>query len=203
MSLDTNIQDLATRMGTEAKALRALINGNLTDLSGLNTTAKNNLVAAINEVLVNAGSGSGDLVSTNNLSDVADPAASRTNLDIFSQAEVTAAIAAAVAGVSLAGLGGLTQAEVDARAQVVLDANVGAAPGALDTIQEIANALQDNPDVITDILTAQSNRLRFDAAQVLDAVQQTQAQDNMQVYSRTDIGSITTNYVTIFETALV
>ena len=30
---------------------------------------------------------------------------------------------------------------------------VGATPGALDTLQEIATALQDNPDVITEILT--------------------------------------------------
>jgi len=57
MSLEAQLTTLATRAGTENKAIRTLLNGNLVDLSGLNTTAKNNLVAAINEVLVTAGAG--------------------------------------------------------------------------------------------------------------------------------------------------
>ena len=50
MSLITRIQDLATRISTECKALRTLINGNAADLSTLTTSAKGNLVAAINEL---------------------------------------------------------------------------------------------------------------------------------------------------------
>ncbi|MGH0331006.1 hypothetical protein [Sinorhizobium meliloti] len=50
MSLQTNLSNLATRTGNEAKALRTLINGNLTDLSTLTTTQKASLVAAINEL---------------------------------------------------------------------------------------------------------------------------------------------------------
>lgn len=50
MSLASNIQTYATRAGGEAKALRTLINGNAADLSGLSTTAKTNLVAALNEL---------------------------------------------------------------------------------------------------------------------------------------------------------
>ena len=50
MSLVTNITNLATRIATEVKAIRTLVNGNATDLSSLNTTNKTNLVAAINEV---------------------------------------------------------------------------------------------------------------------------------------------------------
>lgn len=49
-TLETRLRDLATAIGTNAKALRTLINGNLADLSALTTTAKGNLVAAINEV---------------------------------------------------------------------------------------------------------------------------------------------------------
>lgn len=62
MSLSTNVSDLATRVGTEAKALRTLINGNAADLSSLNTTAKTNLIAAINEIeaAVSAASGIDD-----------------------------------------------------------------------------------------------------------------------------------------------
>jgi len=50
MSLAQRLTDLATRIATEAKALRTLVNGNAADLSALNTTAKTNLVAALNEV---------------------------------------------------------------------------------------------------------------------------------------------------------
>lgn len=50
MSLATNIQNFATRVATEVKALRTLLNGNAADLSSLATTAKGNLVAAINEL---------------------------------------------------------------------------------------------------------------------------------------------------------
>lgn len=50
MSLSTNISNLATRVATEIKAVRTLVNGNASDLSSLTTTAKSNLVAAINEL---------------------------------------------------------------------------------------------------------------------------------------------------------
>lgn len=49
-TLETRLRDLATAIGTSVKALRTLVNGNAADLSALTTTAKNNLVAAINEV---------------------------------------------------------------------------------------------------------------------------------------------------------
>lgn len=49
-TLETRLRDAFTRVGTEAKALRTLINGNAADLSSLQTTAKGNLVAALNEL---------------------------------------------------------------------------------------------------------------------------------------------------------
>jgi len=55
MPLATNVTNLATRVATESKSLRVLINGNLADLSSLSTTAKSSLVAAINEVRATAG----------------------------------------------------------------------------------------------------------------------------------------------------
>ncbi len=50
MSLSTNVTDLATRVGTECKSLRVLLNGNAADLSALTTAAKASLVAAVNEL---------------------------------------------------------------------------------------------------------------------------------------------------------
>jgi phosphopantothenoylcysteine synthetase/decarboxylase len=67
MSLATNLQSLATRMATECKALRTLINGNLADLSALTTTAKTSLVAAINEVKAAQGSSVIDDATTGTL----------------------------------------------------------------------------------------------------------------------------------------
>lgn len=50
MALDTIFAALAEEIGNEHKALRMLINGNVVDLDALTTTAKANLVEALNEV---------------------------------------------------------------------------------------------------------------------------------------------------------
>lgn len=50
MSLATNVSDLATRIATEVKAVRTLLNGNAANNAALTTTAKGNLVLAINEL---------------------------------------------------------------------------------------------------------------------------------------------------------
>lgn len=55
MSLATNLANLATRIATEFKSVRGLINGGGTSLSALVTTDKSNLVAAINEVSAAVG----------------------------------------------------------------------------------------------------------------------------------------------------
>ena len=49
-SLQVRITDLATRVATEIKSVKTLINGNAADLSALTTTQKTSLVAAINEL---------------------------------------------------------------------------------------------------------------------------------------------------------
>ena len=79
MSLETNLVNFATRVATETKALRTLINGNATDLTALTTTAKGNLVAAINEVAaevdtIQSGGVATDLESLTDV-DLTSPAA--------------------------------------------------------------------------------------------------------------------------------
>lgn len=49
-TLETRLRDLATAIGTALKATRTLVNGNAADLAALNTAAKSNLVAALNEL---------------------------------------------------------------------------------------------------------------------------------------------------------
>lgn len=168
--LITNVQNLATRIGTELKAHKNLINGNAADLTALTTTNKTNLVAALNEIkaavtaiqpgaqINDAAAGSTTTYSSNKITDL-----------------VTTAINQILAG----------------------------APAALDTLNEIDAALGNDANFAGTMTAALANRVRFDAAQVLTSGQQQQAQDNLSVYSRTQIGDLTVNLVTVFEAALV
>lgn len=68
-TLETRLNNLATRVATECKSLRTLVNGNTTDLSALTTTAKTSLVAALNELqseinAVSGGAGINDSLSS-------------------------------------------------------------------------------------------------------------------------------------------
>jgi hypothetical protein len=59
-TLITRLGDLITALGTDYKQLRTWITGSSTgDLTGLNTTAKNSLVDAVNEVKTTADSAGG------------------------------------------------------------------------------------------------------------------------------------------------
>jgi hypothetical protein len=156
MSLEVNIKNSLTRIASEFKTVKTIISGNSSgSLSSLTTTQKTNLVAAINELkgMIDAvaGGGAGDLLSANNLSDVAN------------------------AAIALANLGGLNQTQVDARVQQI----VGAAPGALDTLAEIATALGNDANFASTVTTALANRVRFDSPQTLTAGQITQVLTNI------------------------
>lgn len=61
----------------------------------------------------------------------------------------------------------------------VLDVLVNGAPTALDTWLELVGAIEADQASITSILTALNNRLRFDAAQTLTALQKAQAIANL------------------------
>jgi hypothetical protein len=237
MSLQTRIQDLATRIGTEFNTVRAekadaVHTHTASQITDFDAEVANNSAVAANTAKVSAdGSigthsdvdltgivdgnllawnnaagrfepstpgGGGDLLASNNLSDLASIPTARTNLGVDSSAEVDAKVAA----VTLASLGGLTQAEVDARANIAVATVVDGAPAALDTLNEIAAALQDDANVVNDILAAQALRVRVDAAQTFSAGQLAQGQSNLNVVDAADIGNTDTNYVTTFESAL-
>lgn len=126
MSLSSNVADLATRVATEIKAKATQINGNAPDLSALTTTAKTNLVAAINEVnsavagssgIDDGATGTSTTWSSSKISGeisdavaaVPDPAdlindAAASTASVYSSTKTDAQIAAAVAGVDLTDL---------------------------------------------------------------------------------------------------
>ena len=154
MSLVVRLTDLSTRIATEVKALRTLINGNAADLSALTTTNKTNLVAALNELkaLIPAASASIDDAST---------AAGTTWSSTKINSQINAAIAALVNG----------------------------APGASDTLKELA-------DQLAALVQADTGLLSFAGAQTLTPTQKTQGCNNLGV------GEPETDFVTVFNTGL-
>ena len=74
-------------------------------------------------------------------------------------------------------MGGLDQSAVDARVQLIVDS----APGALDTLNEIAAALGDDANFAATIATQMSDRVRFDAPQTKSVGEQAQACANIGV----------------------
>ena len=172
-TLVTRISDLATRISTEAKAIRTLVNGNAADLSSLQTTAKSNLVTAMNEL-----KGQIDALQAASGAQINDGATASTT-QTYSINKIKDLLSEAVAALT------------------------NGAPAALDTIDELAAALGDDANFGATVLAALGNRVRVDAAQALTAGQQTQARSNIGALAAADVGNTDTNFVTTFENGLV
>jgi hypothetical protein len=157
MSLQARIETLATRIAQEFNTT----NGKIGNLAGLSTTAKANLVAAINEVA--AAVASGALIDDQNVA---------TTTTYSSDKIVT--------------LLNALKAEI-----------LGGADAAYDTLLELQQAIQADQSGLTALTTAVANRVRFDAAQTLTTAEQAQACANIGV------GDPETNFVAVFEAALV
>jgi hypothetical protein len=152
--LVTRLKDLATRIATEVKSVRTLVNGNAADLSGLSTTAKTNLVAAVNEVsaaVAQANAGTAALIS--------DTTSGATKT--WSSQKI-----------------GL---EIAAQTKAVKDQLTNGASAALDTLSELAAALGNDANFAATTSAALASRVRFDAAQTLTAAQKTQAGANIGI----------------------
>lgn len=187
MSLVTQISSLATRIGTEFKAVRATEGS----LSSLTTTDKTSLVGAINEVKA-AGSSGGTTAATvgaaiNGTSTKATPVAADA------LAILDSAAANALAKITYSSLTTAITASI-----------VAGAPAALDTLNELSTALGGDANFAATTATALGNRLRVDtAAQGLTGTQQQNARTNIAVYSTTEVGDPTTDFVATFNAALV
>ena len=172
-SLTTRLGDLATRIATECKSLRTLINGNAADLSSLTTTTRTNLVAAINEVkgLITAGGA------------VIDDEATEGSDVTWSIDKILAELAA-------------TQA-------AAVDAITNGASAAYDTLVEIQALLEGDAADIATITTALGNRVRTDtASQGLNSTQQANARTNIAAAGSAEIGTPDTDFVSTFESGL-
>ncbi|MDI6527354.1 hypothetical protein QMA71_17605 [Pseudomonas otitidis] len=160
--METRLIALAQAIGSDVKSLRAAQG----DLTSLSTTAKGNLVAAINEVFalvgaggvqIDDGAGNGDTVVTWSADKIFD--------------------------------------SIELAKQAVKDSILGGAGAALDTLKELADALNNDPNFAATIATQISNRVRYDAAQTLTTAQRLQACQNI------GIGDPEADFVAAYNTA--
>lgn len=162
MSLEAKIIALAQAIGSDIKTLTTKQG----DLTALATTAKGNLVAAINEIhaalggagaAINDAAGNGDTTVTWSADKIYDT--------------------------------------IEAAKVAVTNSLTDGAASTLDTLNELATALGNDPNFAATIATGLANRVRFDAAQTLTLPQQQQACANIGV------GDPDHNFVTDYNTA--
>lgn len=158
MSLETRLVSLAQAIGADIKSLTA----SQGSLSGLNTTTKASLVAAINE-LVSAVGGAGAQIN--------DAAGNGDTLVTWSADKIYDSIEAAKAAVT--------------------NSLVNGAAAALDTLQELAAALGNDPNFATTIAASVASRVRFDDVQTLTAPQKAQALANIGGAAAADLAALT------------
>ncbi|MHC2016317.1 hypothetical protein [Methylobacterium sp. CM6247] len=178
MSFATNVQNLATRIATECKSIRALVNGNAVDNAALITTAKGNLVAAINEVKAQANS-----LAASGGATINDASTSSTT-QTYSIDKI--------------------RSELSSTAASVKNEILGGAGAAYDTLKELQDLLTGEQSAIDAINTALGNRLRVDVAnQSLTTTQQANGRTNLDVYGKTEIGNPETDFTATFVAGLV
>lgn len=168
MTLEQRIILLAQAMGADVKTL-TLAQGSL---SALTTTAKGNLVAAINELHAAVGSAGAA---------IDDGAGAGATTVTWSANQIHSTIEAA----KLAIKNELTDG----------------AGAALDTLKELADALGNDPSFAATIAAELANRVRYDAAQTLTAPQQAQARTNIGAQAASEIGDPDRDFVGDYNTA--
>ena len=80
---------------------------------------------------------------------------------------------------------------------------LGGADAAYDTLVEIQQLLQNGTTGLDALLAAVNNRVRYDAAQTLTEPEQLQARTNIGAVAAVDVGNTDTDFVIVFQGALV
>lgn len=173
MTLEQRLILLAEAIGTDIKALRA----SQGTLSALTTTNKTSLVAAINELktITDGLSGGGGGAT------IDDGAGDGDTTVTWSADKIFDAIAAAKAALK--------------------NELVDGAGAALDTLNELADALNNDPNFAATIATQIAARVRYDAAQTLTEPEKTQARDNIGAQSAAAVGDTERDFVADYDAA--
>ena len=132
-------------------------------LSALNTTTKTSLVAAINELMTLIGSAGASI----------DDGAGNGNTAVTWSADKIFD-------------------SIEAAKTAVKNDLINGAGAALDTLNELAAALGNDPSFAATIAAEVANRVRYDAAQTLTSPQQTQARTNIGAAAASDVSGLLT-----------
>lgn len=171
MTLEQRLILLAQAIGGDIKTL-TVAQGSLTSLT---TTAKSNLVAAINELksITDGLAGGGAAIN--------DAAGDGDTTVTWSANKIFDSIAAAKAALK--------------------NELVDGAGAALDTLNELADALNNDPNFAATIATEIANRVRYDAVQTLTEPQKAQARANIGAQAASDVGDTDRDFVGDYNTA--
>lgn len=165
---------LVQAIGPDIKGLKTSVG----DITTLSTTAKSNLVAAINELYT----------AVTNVVTIDDAAGTGATTVTWSADKIYTAIELAK--------------------QAVKDQIIDGASAALDTLKELQNAINNDPTFATTILDALGKRVRVDAEQIFTNAEKTQGRTNIGAASAADLatltadlGDLTTDLVAIYNAA--
>ena len=148
MTMETRLIALAQAIGADIKDLR----GKQGDLTSLATTAKGNLVAAINEIygllgsvgaIIDDGAGDGDTSVTWSADKIHD--------------------------------------SIEAATTALRNSLVNGAGAALDTFKELQDAIGNDPSFAATLATQMSKRVRVDAAQTFTTDEKLQGCNNLGI----------------------
>lgn len=196
-TLEARLIALAQALGGDVKTLTNSIGV----LTSLNTTAKTNLVAALNEALAATATNTNKIGDTGTLTTTA-----KTSL-VAALNEVNAALGsiALIDDLAAASVTDKTYSanKISTLISAAVAGLVASSPLALDTLNELSNALANDPSFAATIATALGNRVRVDAAQTFTALEQAQARTNIGAVGSAELGTIDHDFVADYTAAKV
>jgi len=190
MTQNTNLANFAAEVGSDIKTANdnhaifaAFLNGNAADLTGLSTSAKNNLVAAINEVLgiaqAAANSGYTDGQADSRVQAAKGSLTTAASDKWASTADLIAELANVQANAVTAAVNQITDGAGDA----------------YNTLKEIQTDLEGDQTVLDNLMAAVSKRVAVDQVQSFSAAEKLQGCENL------GIGDPTTDFLTAYTNA--
>lgn len=216
MSLQTQIESLATRIATEFKTVKSKIAGNTSgDLSGLTTTVKTSILAAINELVSSLGA------KQNALGFTPENAANKGSAGGYCPLDAGAKVPAAnLPGyvddvLEYANLAAFPATGESGKIYIAADTNLtyrwsGSAyanmSGSLALGETSSTAYRGDRGKLAydhSQLTAGTNPHNTTFANLASKPTDVAGYGITDVFTKTEIGSVTANFVTTFETGLL
>ena len=196
MSLAVNLSNFATRLATELKSIRTLMNGNAANLNALTTTNKTTLVAAINE-LVTAMGAAGAEINDATISTLTVWSSDKTDEEIDSRVSTVVTTMLGSAPAALDTLGEIaTSLNNNADLAGTLTTLITAKAADSEVVKLAGN------QTVAGIKTFSSSPVVPDSSFAIAKTTGLQTALDAKVLA-TDVGDTTTNLVTVFEAGLV